>query len=93
MSPVNQSRKAALLKAMNLIRPVFRSHGYDLERYSNNAIADALLATCPDMNEAWLSSRHLRMTFRRLHRSSGIKTVFAPWLRRLVSRGQIKPST
>ena len=92
MTPVNQSRKAALLKAMNLIRPVFRSHGYDIEPYSNNAIADALLATCPQMDESWLSSKHLRMTVRHLQRRTSIRTVFVPWLRRLVSRGLMKPS-
>ena len=66
MTPVNQSRKAALLKATNLIRPIFRSRGYNLEPYSNNAIADALLATCPQMDESWLSSKYLRLTFHHL---------------------------
>jgi len=92
MTPVNQSRKAALLKAMNLIRPVFRNHGYDLETYSNNAIADALLATCPQMDESWLSSKHLRMTFRHLRRPTRVRTALAPWFLRLVSRSHVKSS-
>ena len=90
MTPINQSRKAALLKAMKLIRPVFRSHGYDLDPYSNNAIADALLATCPQMDESWLSLKHLRLTFHHLERPTRVRTMFAPWLRRLVSRGHLK---
>jgi hypothetical protein len=86
MKPVDQTRKAALLKAMNLIRPVFRSHGYDLRPYSNDAVTDALLATCPQMDESWLSAKHLRRTFRLLRRPNGVGAAFTPWLRRLIGR-------
>lgn len=64
MSP--PERKPGVLGAMSLLRPVFRSRGYDLTPYSDDAIADALLATCPAARPGWLSQEHLRMAFERL---------------------------
>lgn len=69
MTQASQSHKAAVLMAMRLIRPVFESHGYDLNGYSNNAVADALLQTCPQMNGSWLSAKHLQMTVRQLKKA------------------------
>ena len=64
MSPLD--RKPGVLGAMSLLRPVFRSRGYDVTPYSNDAIADALLATCPAATPGWLSQEHLRAAFQRL---------------------------
>ena len=72
----SQSHKAALLMAMRLIRPVFLQHGYNVEGYSNNAIADALLEMCPEMDASWLGPEHLRRAVRRLKRRPGARLFF-----------------
>jgi hypothetical protein len=59
-------RKPGVLGAISLLRPVFRTRGYDLTPYSNDAIADALLATCPAATPGWLSQEHLRRAVQRL---------------------------
>jgi hypothetical protein len=83
MMQTSQSHKAAVLMAMRLIRPVFQQHGYNLERYSNNAVADALLEECPEMDASWLGPKHLRRAVRHLKRRHGAGSFFLALLKAL----------
>ena len=48
-------RGLEVLAARNLIR----LFGPTADEYSNEPLADALLATCPELTEFWLTQRHI----------------------------------
>lgn len=56
--------------AMRLIRPLFASHGYDVVVYSDDAIADAVVKTCPPDSQSWFSPHHLASAFEVLRRTA-----------------------
>jgi hypothetical protein len=52
---------------MHLIRPLFGL--YAAAECSNEQFADALLATCPELTEFWLTPRHIQQAWRHLRES------------------------
>ncbi len=56
-------RRLEVLAAINLIRPLC---GRNADEYSNEQLADALLATCPELTEFWLTRRHIAQALQRL---------------------------
>ncbi len=56
-------RRFEVLAAIDLIRPLF---GPNADEYSNEQLADALLATCPELSEFWLTQGHLAQAWQRL---------------------------
>jgi hypothetical protein len=58
-SPAN--RKRDVLKAMPTIRWLLARHGFQMDPYSDEAIADALITTCPTPSDFWLRSEHLNV--------------------------------
>ena len=62
-----------LLAHMGLIRNLFSLTGFDVTRYSDMAIVDAMLAVCPTSGPDWPSDAQLRAVFDRLVARDGPK--------------------
>jgi len=58
-------RKAEVLHEMPTIRWLLAMHHFQADEYSDDAIADALLETCPRPDDFWLRSEHLALAARR----------------------------
>jgi len=59
-------RKAAVLHEMPTIRWLLAMHRFQADAYSDDAIAEALLETCPRPDDFWLRSEHLALAIRRV---------------------------
>jgi len=62
-------KKADLLRAMPYLRNLFRLHGYDVTRYPDEAIANAVLHVCPVVTSSWPTDAQLRAVVERLQRT------------------------
>ncbi len=63
------NRQRAVLHAMPVIRRLLRENGFEVDAYSDGAIADALLETCPTPSDFWLRTEHLTLAVQRLRRA------------------------
>ncbi len=61
-----QHRKPAVLHTMPTIRWLLTMHRFQVDSYSDEAIADALLETCPRPDDFWLRTEHLALAVRRV---------------------------
>ena len=59
-------RKPAVLHAMPTIRWLLTMHRFQVDAYSDDAIADALLETCPRPDDFWLRTEHLALAVQRV---------------------------
>src|SRR5436190_9687808 len=62
-------RKPAVLHAMPTIRWLLTMHRFQVDAYSDEVIADALLETCPRPDDFWLRSEHLALAIHRVSAS------------------------
>ena len=72
-SPIDPSayqRKSAVLHTMPTIRWLLTMHRFQVDSYSDDAIADALLETCPRPDDFWLRTEHLALAVRRVSAAS-----------------------
>jgi hypothetical protein len=60
------NRKRAVLDTMPTIRWLLARHGFQMERFSDDTIADALIDTCPTPDDFWLRSEHLNLAVRHI---------------------------
>ncbi len=67
MAAGTYNRKGAVLYTMTTIRWLLAKHGFQMDGYSDDTIADALIDTCPTPNDFWLRSEHLNMAARRIN--------------------------
>ena len=63
-------RKPAVLHTMPTIRWLLSMHRFQVDSYSDDAIADALLETCPRPDDFWLRTEHLALAVRRVSTAS-----------------------
>jgi hypothetical protein len=61
-----RQRKPAVLHAMPTIRWLLTMHRFQVDAYSDDAIADALLETCPRPDDFWLRTEHLALAVQRV---------------------------
>ena len=61
-----RQRKPAVLHAMPTIRWLLTMHRFQVDSYSDDAIADALLETCPRPDDFWLRTEHLSLAVQRV---------------------------
>jgi len=66
MSYSNPNRSESIGVVMGIVRQLFRGRGHDVSAYTDAAIANGLLAACPQLSDFWLSEQHLAATFDRL---------------------------
>ena len=69
IDPSTQHRKSAVLHAMPTIRWLLAMHRFQVDSYSDDAIADALLETCPRPDDFWLRTEHLALAVGRVRAS------------------------
>ncbi len=67
MATATYNRKRAVLHTMPTIRWLLSRHGFQMDAYSDETIADALLDTCPKPDDFWLRSEHLNLAVQRLN--------------------------
>jgi hypothetical protein len=69
----DDERRPLVLLSVGSIRQLFASRGIDLDPYSDDQVADALLATCPAIlgAQAWLNEKHLLRTVQLLRMEFG----------------------
>jgi len=60
---------------MPTIRWLLAKHGFLMDAYSDDTIAEALIATCPAPSDFWLRTEHLNLAVRHLN---GTYTPHAP---------------
>jgi len=75
MAPAPFNRKRAVLHTMPTIRWLLARHGFEMDAYSDDTIADALIDTCPAPSDFWLRSEHLNLA---VHRLNGARTPVPP---------------
>ncbi len=63
-------RKPAVMHTMPTIRWLLSMHRFQVDSYSDDAIADALLETCPRPDDFWLRTEHLALAVRRVSAAS-----------------------
>jgi hypothetical protein len=63
---VAQQRKPSVLHAMPTIRWLMSMHRFQVDSYSDDALADALLETCPRPDDFWLRTEHLALAVQRV---------------------------
>lgn len=63
-------RKPAVLHTMPTIRWLLTMHRFQVDAYSDEAIADALLETCPRPDDFWLRTEHLALAVHRVSAAS-----------------------
>ena len=63
-------RKPAVLYTMPTIRWLLSMHRFQVDSYSDDAIADALLEPCPRPDDFWLRTEHLTLAVRRVSAAS-----------------------
>jgi hypothetical protein len=68
--PYSRQRKPAVLHTMPTIRWLLTMHRFQVDSYSDEAIADALLETCPRPDDFWLRTEHLALAVRRVSATS-----------------------
>jgi hypothetical protein len=61
-----RQRKPAVLHAMPTIRWLLSMHRFQVDSYSDDALADALLETCPRPDDFWLRTEHLALAVQRV---------------------------
>jgi hypothetical protein len=66
--------KLDLMKTMPTLRNLFRLRGFDVSRYTDEQIANAMLAACPESHSAWPTDEELGRAFRVLHLTCGGKS-------------------
>jgi hypothetical protein len=71
VTAVAHQRKPAVLFEMQTIRWLLAMHHFQVDAYSDEAIADALLETCPVPDDFWLRSEHLALAVRRVSATRG----------------------
>jgi len=54
---------------MPTIRWLMTKHGFQMDEHSDDTIAEALIATCPEPSDFWLRTEHLNLAVRRLNRA------------------------
>jgi len=64
----DDERRPLVLLSVGSIRQLFASRGIDLDAYSDDQVADALLDTCPAIlgSQPWLNEKHLLRTIQLL---------------------------
>lgn len=64
----DDERRPLILLSMGCIRQLFASRRIDLDGFSDDQVADALLATCPPIlgSQPWLNEKHLLRTLQLL---------------------------
>jgi len=74
MAARTYNRKRAVLYTMPTIRWLLAKHGFQMEAYSDDVIADALIDTCPTPNDFWLRSEHLNLAVGRLSAAHSVSS-------------------
>ena len=64
MAPPSVNRKREVVRAMPTIRWLLARHGFQMDPFSDDAIAEALIKTCPMPTDFWLRSEHLNLAVR-----------------------------
>ena len=70
-----RQRKPAVMHAMPSIRWLLSMHRFQVDSYSDDAIADALLETCPRPDDFWLRTEHLALAVQRVSSTHKRDTV------------------
>jgi hypothetical protein len=63
---MHQLRKKDLLRSMVYLRSLFRLLDLDVSPYSDEVIANAILAVCPTVDSTWPSDEQLQAVLQRL---------------------------
>ncbi len=69
------TRRANVLKSIPTIRILLRRYGCDVDRYSDNQIADTLVEVAADSTQVGLSQWHLSAAARRLEEQRATRCV------------------
>ena len=67
MAARTYNRKRSVLYTMPTIRWLLSRHGFQMDAYSDDAIAEALIDTCPTPDDFWLRSEHLNLAVQRIN--------------------------
>ena len=60
-----------MLYTMPTIRWLLAKHGFQMDAHSDDAIAEALIDTCPTPDDFWLRSEHLNLAVQRINAAHG----------------------
>jgi hypothetical protein len=71
MNAATHNRKRSVLYTMPSIRRLLATHGFHMDAFSDDAIADALLDTCPNPDDFWLRTEHLAIAVHRVSAARG----------------------
>jgi hypothetical protein len=66
MSEAIRVHKSSVMLAMTMIRPILKKRGCDVAAYSDEQLADALLAAHAYLPTHWLSPEHISRAVQRL---------------------------
>src|SRR6266478_2282752 len=67
MAADTSHRKRAVLYTIPTIRWLLSQHGFQMDAYSDDTIAEALIDTCATPDDFWLRSEHLNLAVRRIN--------------------------